>query len=212
MAESIKDIVEELTEQLEKERAERAEAPDEFLQVKEFQRKFGLMCADNPRRITNQLLDERVRFITEELEEFKRAAWRQDLAGLADALVDIVYVAKGTAAMMGLPWATLWNDVHNANMRKVILDGGAGYKKKVGKPPGWVGPKTEAILEASNDGVSPSIAEDDKGSLHFIVKHTCPACNEMKAYPHGFVPHNINAGCEGIICLECLIDFAEELP
>jgi predicted HAD superfamily Cof-like phosphohydrolase len=211
MADSIKDIVEELTEQLEKERAERAESSDEFLQVKEFQRKFGLMCADTPRHITNRLLEERAKFIAEELEEFKRAAERQDLAGLADALIDIVYVAKGTAAMMGLPWATLWNDVHNANMRKVKLAGLAAHKKNVGKPPGWVGPQTEAILEAAGS-LGSQVAEDHGGTLHFIVKHTCPTCNVMKVYPHGFVPHNVNAGHEGIICIECLEEFCRELP
>ena len=36
-----------------------------------------------------------------------------------DALIDLTYVAMGTAYMMGLPWQDLWDEVQRANMSKV---------------------------------------------------------------------------------------------
>ncbi len=42
----------------------------------------------------------------------------QDLPKIADALVDLVYVALGTAHMHALPWQKLWDDVQRANMSK----------------------------------------------------------------------------------------------
>jgi len=42
----------------------------------------------------------------------------QDLPQIADALVDLVYVALGTSHLHGFPWPVLWNDVQRANMSK----------------------------------------------------------------------------------------------
>lgn len=73
-----------------------------------------------------------------------------DLAGAADALVDLVYIVHGTAQCHGLPWHALMADVHNANMRKVKVENAAdsrfGFAHDIKKPEGWVGPRTEEIL------------------------------------------------------------------
>lgn len=42
----------------------------------------------------------------------------QDLPKIADALVDLVYVALGTGHMHGLPWAKLFAEVQRANATK----------------------------------------------------------------------------------------------
>lgn len=69
-----------------------------------------------------------------------------DLAGQADALVDLVYVALGTAVMMGLPWQELWSDVHAANLRKVRGRTKRDMPLDLMKPEGWAGPQTASIL------------------------------------------------------------------
>ena len=69
-----------------------------------------------------------------------------DLAGQADALVDLVYFAIGTAIMLGLPFEELWNDAHRANMTKVRGATHRGHPNDVTKPEGWVPPKTVEIL------------------------------------------------------------------
>ena len=114
--------------------------------VRAFQARFDQLVPGRVTHLTRRKLDERARFLEEELHEFRRATVVQDLEQQADALVDLVYVALGTAVMLGLPWDELWRDVHAANMRKVRGTTHRGNLKDVTKPPGWVGPDAEVIL------------------------------------------------------------------
>lgn len=122
-----------------------------FRNVEEFHEKFDLPMADKPTFLPYHQCHHRIKFMEEELTEFKDAAAAGDLAGQADALIDLVYVAMGTAVQMGLPWEELWADVHRANMEK---ERGESRRSKVDviKPPGWVGPQTEAILAEAKYG------------------------------------------------------------
>jgi predicted HAD superfamily Cof-like phosphohydrolase len=140
----------------------------EFKDVSKFHRKFGQLSSRRIRHLTKRKLAERIKFMLEELIEFADGAGivvyvdpvkreftthatdhPQCLACQADALIDLVYVAKGTADMMGLPWKELWDDVQRANMAKVRGTTHRGNKVDVTKPEGWVGPQTEAILKAN---------------------------------------------------------------
>lgn len=120
-----------------------------YSDVRAFQTKFGQLVSDVPRHLTKRKLLERIAQMQEELDEFKDAVEADDIADQADALVDLVYFAMGTANHMGLPWQALWDDVQRANMSKV-----PGVKPERGflvdciKPEGWEGPKTMAILLA----------------------------------------------------------------
>lgn len=93
-------------------------------------------------------------FLREELLEFQTANQKGDLPGAADALIDLVVVAMGTAVLMGLPWQQLWDDVHRANMEKEPAPSERmhGLMDLI-KPPGWTPPQTEQILERWKDGV-----------------------------------------------------------
>jgi len=127
-----------------------------LMDVKDFNKKFGLMVHDKPTHLTTRKLSERIEFMYEELSEFEESAQvngvvngeavYQDMEGMADALVDLVYVAIGTAVMMGLPWQQLWDDVHRANMAKVLGATKRNHRVDLMKPEGWVGPKTSEIL------------------------------------------------------------------
>lgn len=130
--------------------------------VTEFHRKFGHLSNDKPVHLTRRKLRERIEFLEEELEEFRRAVEAQDLAEQADALVDFVYVAMGTADMLGLPWDELWADVHRANMAKERGVGKRGHLVDMIKPEGWIPPQTLEILEAA--GYQPNI--DSKEENH----------------------------------------------
>lgn len=134
--------------------------PNMYGDVARFQSKFGQLVAHQPRHLTLRKLQERIMFMQEELNEFAFASTmsihgvsetlkEQDLALQADALVDLVYVALGTAVMMGLPWTHLWDDVHRANMAKVPGTTHRGNLVDVCKPEGWEGPKTLHILVAA---------------------------------------------------------------
>ncbi len=147
--------------------------PHGYSDVRAFHQKFGLLMAGVPRQLTQRKLIERIQFLQEELNEFIEAAgliknlegnyeespfMGQNLAGQADALVDLVYVALGTAAMLGLPWDELWADVQRANMAKVRGVTHRGHKVDVKKPEGWRGPLTNVILnEAGYDASAPEV-------------------------------------------------------
>lgn len=91
---------------------------------------------------------QRVAFMEEEIEELGQAYIDKDLVGVADALADLVYVALGTAHMMGIPFDQVFRVVHAANMRKVRGMTKRGMIFDACKPEGWVGPEAEieAIL------------------------------------------------------------------
>lgn len=131
-----------------------------YSDVRAFQTKFGQLVGDHPRHLTRRKLNERIAQMQEELDEFTNAVDNDDIAEQADALVDLVYFALGTAAHMGLPWQALWDDVQRANMSKA-----PGVKPERGflvdciKPEGWEGPKTMDIL--LNHGYVPPSSDDD---------------------------------------------------
>jgi len=140
---------------------DRSESED----VMEFMLKFGHMfvtgqgvalhlheATNHPRHLTLRKAEDRHAQMQEEVDEFYKAMQDEDFAGMADALVDLVYFAKGTANLMGLPWEALWADVHGANMRKERGDkvrGGRSIRVDAVKPPGWVGPQTMRVLMAA---------------------------------------------------------------
>lgn len=126
-----------------------------FTDVGEFHRAFDLPhSADGkpPTALTSDDLAFRIAFMMEELTEFTRAASQHDLAGMLDALVDLVYVACGTAHLKRLPFDEAWAAVHAANMRKVRAESAddprskRGHSLDVVKPIGWVAPDIEEII------------------------------------------------------------------
>ena len=96
---------------------------------------------------------ERTRFMMEELQEFTSAAMQRDMVEAADGLADLVYVALGTAWMMGLPFEKIFDHVHNCNMKKQRGIGPRGNVIDAIKPPGWQPPNQgiAKILEDSLD-------------------------------------------------------------
>lgn len=116
--------------------------------VHAFMEKFDLGAKTEVTHVSKDVLDWRFKLMDEELNEFASAAATQDMAKMADALIDLAYVTHGTALVMGLPWEDLWDDVHCCNMAKVrgTSHRGVGGPDVI-KPPGWDGPMTEWVLE-----------------------------------------------------------------
>ena len=116
--------------------------------VYEFHQRFGLPLGEE-----NQLDAEattfRLGFLEEELYELQEALDEKDMVKAFDALLDLVYVAQGTALFMGISpaqWDAGMRAVHNANMAKVrAADAGEskrGTALDVIKPVGWEGPES----------------------------------------------------------------------
>lgn len=128
---------------------------NEFNDVGRFHEKFGLPirnAAERPgREVPEDLLDFRVKFMQEELDEYVEARAAGDHAKMADSLIDLVYVAMGTAHLQNYPWHMLWEEVQRANMDKVRATSETSTERggtwDVIKPDGWTPPDIEAILE-----------------------------------------------------------------
>lgn len=133
-----------------------------FSDVGTFHAKFGLYhvldyANDGPTGHENDsdLMGFRLRFLSEELAEFAEGLSELDHEKMFDALIDLVYVALGTAHLLGYPWQAGWELVQQANMQKVrassaeesMLKTGRGNAADVCKPEGWKPPQIAALLE-----------------------------------------------------------------
>lgn len=93
-----------------------------------------------PRRAT------RIRLLHEEFREYVQAEDSGDIAGIADALADLIYIAVGTALIYGIPLEEIWHEVQRTNMAK--LAGGVRLREdgKILKPDNWTPPDILAVL------------------------------------------------------------------
>lgn len=145
--------------------------------VLDFHEKFALPHpADGPpRALPPEELRFRTAFLLEELAEYAEATGQgglvaglralrriaeldpqpsraeQDLPAAFDALVDLAYVALGTAGFHRFPFNAGWAEVQRANLAKVRAESPDQSKRQsrwdVVKPPGWVPPRMAELLE-----------------------------------------------------------------
>ncbi len=127
---------------------------DFFDDVGKFHEKMGLPVSDGDGVlfIPPEQFNFRVNFIFEELRELIQAYSVDDPVAVADALVDLVYVALGTAHYFNLPFNRLWDEVHRSNMEKRRWQPGDPIKPRaaasldVVKPDGWTPPDLVKVL------------------------------------------------------------------
>ncbi len=95
-----------------------------------------------PTMVSPEFIHIRWKFAQEENDEFLEACHNGDMVKAADGLADLIYVAIGTAYLMGIPLEKVWDAVQRANMKKV---GGATARNPNDaiKPPGWQPPDVE---------------------------------------------------------------------
>ena len=117
--------------------------------VYEFHQKFGFpQGGPDELTLNHENQKFRVGFLEEEISELKEALAKGNRIEAFDALLDLVYVAHGTALFMGVTpaqWAAGMHAVHSANMAKVRVTSALDSKRKnafdAKKPHGWVGPE-----------------------------------------------------------------------
>lgn len=123
-------------------------SPDLCKDIRDFHEKFGLEYNGPPQELNLDLFSFRVGFLNEELNEYVAAengmCYAADLAKQLDALVDLVYVALGTAYLQGFDFNEAWRRVHAANLQKVRATSTEQSKRgsdhDVVKPEGWQAP------------------------------------------------------------------------
>lgn len=133
--------------------------PSNISDVEKFHTKFDVPVLLKPgflKDLHPEAQAFREKFLQEELDEFKESCAAGDLATAYDSLLDLVYVAAGTALMMGCNpamWQEMFDAVQKANMSKVRATSSGESKRgtslDVVKPAGWVSPDVahKAIIE-----------------------------------------------------------------
>lgn len=111
----------------------------------EFHQQFEVPQSELPTLVGNdEMLKYRIKFLREELKEFEDAVSKGDDVEAFDALLDLVYVAMGTAYVCNFPWNEGWEYVQEANLTKKRVksaeESKRGSKFDVVKPNGWVAP------------------------------------------------------------------------
>lgn len=146
---------------------------DLFKDIEEFHKKFSLEYEGPPRHLDPLTLGHfRTKFMAEELAEyvsphpsmhdefiFRMEKMLSAMHGLEpqslekqfDALIDLCYVAIGTAYLQGFDFNEGWRRVHAANMAKVRAlrkeDSLRGSIYDVVKPPGWTAPDLKDLVQ-----------------------------------------------------------------
>ena len=142
--------------------------------VDSFHAKFGLIekYNDKPGFLDPEFMRFRLRFLQEELTELANSCGftvqgygpgkidfyhsptsHNDLEGALDALVDLLYVLKGTVLFMGFGpiFDEAWDRVQAANMSKIRTakkeDSKRGSSFDVVKPPEWKAPQFKDLLK-----------------------------------------------------------------
>lgn len=118
--------------------------------VAEFHDKFEVPTLDVPGFLDKETMQFRINFLQEELDEIKKAYKAGNLEDFLDGLVDLVWVALGTAHVCCLPFNQAFDEVYAANMRKVkaetALSSKRGFGGDIVKPEDWQGPNIKRIL------------------------------------------------------------------
>ncbi len=145
-----------------------------FQDIIDFHQKFGIDYTSVPRALPLDLSEFRSKFLEEEATEYMGAQERaydittahpedrdaadysHQLEEALDGLVDLCYVAMGTARLHGFDFVEAWDRVHAANMQKIRTPSAQASKRgstfDVIKPDGWEAPSHTDLVEVNDLG------------------------------------------------------------
>ena len=98
---------------------------EQIEKVGEFAEAFRIKEAPFPSELNFEDCNLRYNLMKEENEEYLEASLTGDLVGIADALVDQMYILLGTIRKHGLEevFIPMFNEVHRSNMSKLDENG-----------------------------------------------------------------------------------------
>lgn len=117
----------------------------QYKDIDAFHKKFKFNQGKGIKSMNYNFGNWRVDFLMEEIAELTDALDNKDDVEILDALVDICYVAMGTAWLMGLPFEKAWKEVQRSNMEK-IRQASDRSEFDVVKPEGWKKPDIRGIV------------------------------------------------------------------
>jgi predicted HAD superfamily Cof-like phosphohydrolase len=123
--------------------------PDFCQDIDDFHAKFGLRQGTAKAKLDPHEWELRHKRLKEELDEYLEAVAAGNDVATLDALVDLVYIALGTAYRRGWDFGEAWTRVHEANMEK---ERGEEHNSKYGssfdiiKPEDWQAPVLDDLV------------------------------------------------------------------
>ena len=116
----------------------------------EFNQAFEIPKLEQPGLSDSDLIELRIKLLTEEVQEYAEAARAGDMVEILDALADIGYILAGTIINHGMQdiYDGAFEEVHRSNMAKLV-DGKVHRRDdgKVMKPDDWQPPNLAQFLE-----------------------------------------------------------------
>lgn len=118
--------------------------------VEEFHNAFGEKNGSEPRLISDKVYELRHSLMQEENDEYLDACDEEDLAGIADALGDMLYILCGTILKHGMQDVIekVFDEIHSSNMSKLGEDGKPIFREdgKILKGPNYFKPNIKDLL------------------------------------------------------------------
>ena len=120
-----------------------------FEKVKTFMKTFGQEVKEKSSFSSDKINELRFNLIKEELEELRIAIDTKNLAEVADALTDILYVTYGAGHAFGINLDKCFDEVQQSNMSKLDDHGNPIYNDsgKVMKGPKYFKPDLSKFIE-----------------------------------------------------------------
>ena len=120
-----------------------------FEDVKKFMKTFGQTIITKPQFPDEKTMNLRFNLIKEELEELRIAIDTKNLAEVADALTDILYVTYGAGHAFGINLDKCFDEVQQSNMSKLDDHGNPIYNDsgKVMKGPKYFKPDLSKFIK-----------------------------------------------------------------
>ena len=120
-----------------------------FEKVKTFMKTFGQEVKEKSSFSSDKINELRFNLIKEELEELRIAMKTKNLAEVADALTDILYVTYGAGHAFGINLDKCFDEVQQSNMSKLDDHGNPIYNDsgKVMKGPKYFKPDLSKFIK-----------------------------------------------------------------
>lgn len=123
--------------------------------IDQFLNKFNFssdLPIDSGKIKIHQEIGKRLDMLKEELKETEDAVLFANKEELIDGLVDLVYIAIGTARLCGYDFNIHWSEVHRANMTKERGRSKRGHDFDVYKPESWIAPNHKQFFKLDGSG------------------------------------------------------------
>ena len=119
-----------------------------FKKVKKFMEIFGQEVKTKAEFPNDKIIKLRYDLIEEELSELKTAIKEKNIAEVADALTDILYVTYGAGHAFGIVLNQCFDEVQKSNMSKLGENGKPIYNEtgKVMKGPKYFKPNLKKFI------------------------------------------------------------------